>query len=628
MNARAWVLAFWLASVATSVAAGPVQLDRPAVPELQYLQVVNDAAPADDPRIVFLLMAHYTSAQRTGEGIAHFESLLQRFGNSANASQRAVYLSALGLLKANHAGKVPFFSRIGWVAETKRVFAAAKQATPAPLFIARWGHGIFQAQVPSLLRDDEVAIADLEWCIAHPDEAPSPGFLREAYFHLAKLLRERDTSDARAADFLRLSGYASFEKTEFLTTSLSTNPRDGATFYPPQIRELVPGTVWALSGFEFTEFYFIRSADGKELIAIDAGTRDDSALKAYEALRAFAGNLPPLTTVLVTHAHYDHVGGHRAFRSLNPGVKFIGRENFEVEQHSMRSAPPIGPYFFGEKFSMDAVLGYKPDVQVDRPTTLIVGGTELRLIPVGGGETLDAMFVHLPKDGLLFVGDFIMPYFGAPYVEEGNIEGLFAAMDVVRDLAPRQVLHGHTPLTQMFTVKVLAQLQPSLRWLRSEIGALVRAGTPRSLVHDRNLIPPFIGDVKDAQLQYLVVRENFINRIYDQLTGYWQPVVEGLDHLGPRDHAYALLTYFGATESGLVDILDKMLRNGDLTLASRTADQAVIAFPDSDGVRARRIQAYERLKEKYQETDPFKYFIYSEQIKRETKGAPSVRTTQ
>jgi len=40
--------------------------------------------------------------------------------------------------------------------------------------------------------------------------------------------------------------------------------------------------------------------------------------------------------------------------------------------------------------------------------------TRIELIPVQGGETRDAMFIHLPDLGVLFVGDFIMPYLGAP----------------------------------------------------------------------------------------------------------------------------------------------------------------------------------------------------------------------
>src|SRR2546430_7717716 len=40
----------------------------------------------------------------------------------------------------------------------------------------------------------------------------------------------------------------------------------------------------------------------------------DSAKVAYEALRAYAPSLPQLTTVFITHSHWDHVGGHKYFR--------------------------------------------------------------------------------------------------------------------------------------------------------------------------------------------------------------------------------------------------------------------------------------------------------------------------
>jgi len=36
------------------------------------------------------------------------------------------------------------------------------------------------------------------------------------------------------------------------------------------------------------------------------------------------------------------------------------------------------------------------------------------LIPIPGGETSDGLFIHLPDAGILFAGDFIMPYLGAP----------------------------------------------------------------------------------------------------------------------------------------------------------------------------------------------------------------------
>ncbi len=52
---------------------------------------------------------------------------------------------------------------------------------------------------------------------------------------------------------------------------------------------------------------------------------------------------------------------------------------------------------------------FKPDITIDRRTELKIGGTRIELIPVRGGETHDAMFIYLPDEGVLFVGDFIMP---------------------------------------------------------------------------------------------------------------------------------------------------------------------------------------------------------------------------
>jgi len=57
--------------------------------------------------------------------------------------------------------------------------------------------------------------------------------------------------------------------------------------------------------------------------------------------------------------------------------------------------------------------------------------------------------VH-PSTGLsvMFVGDFIMPYLGAPFIEEGDFQGLLDAIDVVVEKHPQHLLHGHEPLTR------------------------------------------------------------------------------------------------------------------------------------------------------------------------------------
>jgi glyoxylase-like metal-dependent hydrolase (beta-lactamase superfamily II) len=125
------------------------------------------------------------------------------------------------------------------------------------------------------------------------------------------------------------------------------------------------------------------SDDRQELIGIDAGTRPDSAKTAYEALRAYAPNLPELTTVFITHSHWDHVGGHKYFRSLSPRLQFYARDNYGEEIARSAAAPRVfGKSFFGERFSIDDVLSFKPDLTIDRHTELTIGGTRIELIPV------------------------------------------------------------------------------------------------------------------------------------------------------------------------------------------------------------------------------------------------------
>src|SRR4029453_2170854 len=182
----------------------------------------------------------------------------------------------------------------------------------------------------------------------------------------------------------------------------------GHTFSPRRVTDVVPGKVFALSGYEFTEYYFVVSENGRELIAIDAGTRPDSAKAAYEALAAHAPGLPPLTTVFVTHSHWDHIGGHAFFRSLNPNVKFYARANYREELARSLGAPErFAPRFFGERFHPKHVENFRPHRTSDRETEIAIGGTHFELTPIFGGETSDGMFVHLRDQHVLFTGDFI-----------------------------------------------------------------------------------------------------------------------------------------------------------------------------------------------------------------------------
>src|SRR5246127_895980 len=527
-------------------------------PELEYLKAVNSVAPPQDPQLLFLLMAEYANANRQSEGAEFFSARLKEFGPRLTDVQKALYLSAIGLLRAQNASSVSLWHRIGYVKDTVAMLEQAKQLSGGQVFVVNWIAGVVYAQLPSLFHQKEAAQRELAWCAANADKAPQAGWLREVYYQQARLALA-DGDQAKAQDSLRRSGYKNFDRPIALNTAFSEDAATGHAFAPRRIAEIVPGRVYALSGFEFTEYYFVVSDDRRELISMDAGARPDSAKGAYEALQAYAPGLPELTTVFVTHSHWDHIGGQKYFRALNPHVRFYASSNYEEEIALGNAGDIFRKQFFGARFNFDDVRSFKPDVTIDRRTELKIAGTRIELIPVQGGETHDAMFIHLPDLGVMFVGDFIMPYLGAPFLEEGDLQGLLDAIDIVVQKNPQYLLHGHEPLTRNFTSPaLLSELKTDLEWLREQVLIAIRRGDERAAIYQANLTPPgLLNGRPDVYLPYLILREHFIDRLYEQNVGFWQPNLQGIDHLTRADHA-ELVDYLNVSERQLVKAVERL----------------------------------------------------------------------
>src|SRR6267143_1611090 len=333
-------------------------------PELEYLKAVNSAAPPKDPQLLFLLMGAYANANQQVEGAGFLSARLNEFGPRLSNPQKALYLSAIGLLRAQHASSVSLLYRIGYVKETIAMLDQARRLTGGEIFVVNWISGVVRAQLPGFFHQRQAAQDDLTWCAANIDQAPNVGWLREVYFHLGKLALAGG-DQIKAKDYLRQSGYQGFDKPVVLTTPFSEDTLSGHAFASRRIAEIIPGRVYALSGFEFTEYYFVVSDDRRELIGIDAGTRADSAKTAYEALRTYAPNLPELTTIFVTHSHWDHIGGQTYFRGLNPKPRFYARSNYHEEiAGEINGSESIAKHFFGERFNLEDVRNFKPDATI------------------------------------------------------------------------------------------------------------------------------------------------------------------------------------------------------------------------------------------------------------------------
>ena len=378
---------------------------------------------------------------------------------------------------------------------------------------------------------------------------------------------------------------------------------DGFRFTSPRILRPEPG-IQVAQGYDFSDLAFITTSDG--VVAIDAGTTEDRVKIALGDLdlRADAA----ISHLILTHAHWDHIGGAGALRG--PATQVIAQAGFPAGLVGEQGDRPRFRYFAGAAGDIPATV--IPDQLINQPTPLTVGSTEIVLYPTPGGETSDALMVHLPASGVLFVGDVMMPYLGQPFADEGSPEGLLDTLAFIISLQPRLLIHGHSTLTEFFTTEAVAGVQAALRQLHAEVLDGIGHGRTLPNILEQASLPGVLRDHPLAVVPYLVIRDHFTERLYHQRSGYWQPDRRGLEPATAAEHAAALDLLAGGREEQFAAAATTLIGQGDNALALEIIQPGLLRYPASGTLTELRRTALYRLMEQYQVFDPFKFLIYAE----------------
>jgi hypothetical protein len=203
-----------------------------------------------------------------------------------------------------------------------------------------------------------------------------------------------------------------------------------------------------------------------------------------------------------------------------------------------------------------------------------MGGTDFVLYPTTGGETSDALMVYLPASGVLFTGDVMMPYLGAPFFAEGTPEGLLDALRLIAEISPRVLVHGHTTLTELFTADAVPGVLAALTELRDESLAGIGRGLTLTGLLKASVLPEVLREHPAAVGPYLVVRDHFVQRLHHQRFGYWQPDGQGLEPVAPADRAAALDLLAGGRPEQFATAAQTLLARSDPALALEISPQA------------------------------------------------------
>jgi glyoxylase-like metal-dependent hydrolase (beta-lactamase superfamily II) len=540
--------------------------------------------PGADRATVVTLATRLAAARADAEGYAYFQE-------QADAHpDQALLLALAGFFQA----------RLG--TDTSAALAKLDKAAEADLGPPQFFRGLALAALPADRERAERAIQDLEFVLAVRDQFPLQ-LIRAVYWGLAAAYAALGQDD-RAAEAERKSGLGTAPAdTQLMFGGFWATAADGFRFTSPRILHPEPG-IQIAQGYDFSDLAFITTSDG--VVAIDAGTTQDRVKAALGDLDLPADGA--ISHLILTHAHWDHIGGAGALRG--PGTQVIAQAGFPAGLDRQQGDRPLFRYFAGAAGSVP--LAVVPDQLISQPTPLTVGGTELVLYPAPGGETTDALMVHLPASGVLFTGDVMMPYLGQPFAAEGSPEGLLEALAFIGTLRPRLLIHGHPTLTEQFTAEAVAGLEAALTQLHGEVLDRIRGGRTLPGILGEASLPAVLRDHPAAVVPYLVIRDHFTERLYHQRTGYWQPDGRGLEPATAAEHAAALDLLAGGREEQFAAAAATLIGQGDHALALEIIQPGLLRHPASSTLAGLRRTALHRLMEQHQQFDPFKFLIYAE----------------
>lgn len=183
----------------------------------------------------------------------------------------------------------------------------------------------------------------------------------------------------------------------------------------------------------------------------------------------------PITHLILTHYHADHIYGLQVFKALGARIvaQQLGREYLNSETARLRlqaSRTDLAPWIDENTHLVPA------DEWINGPTTLTVGDTQIQLIPVGPAHTQDDVVIWLPGRKVLYSGDLVFRG-RIPYVGDADSGHWIKALDDLLQLDVKAVIPGHGAIS-LDARKDMQFTRDYLAYLRKAMGQAAEDMTP------------------------------------------------------------------------------------------------------------------------------------------------------
>lgn len=255
---------------------------------------------------------------------------------------------------------------------------------------------------------------------------------------------------------------------------------------PVELKQLGEG-IYQATGIANT--HLIQTTEG--FVLFDSGIAIQAAqhIKLLEPVSE-----GPLTHIILSHSHADHIGGTKFWRQDETEV--VTHREFPEEQRYLKE---LEPYMWGRNRTLfpwmpesppdNPLVGYggvEPTILVDEKDVIFTrGGVEFHVLSTPGAEGADNISLWLPEKKILFAGDFfgpLFPQFPNLFTMRGEkmrkpIEYINSLNKVIA-LEPEMIVPSHhSPITGKENLKTsMTRIRDAVQYVHDETVKGMNAG--------------------------------------------------------------------------------------------------------------------------------------------------------